>query len=268
MSPEVAAAIIAAGVSIVGGVTSYFVQTAIHTRQFERAAEASLEARRQQAEELRSKYRDPLLASAYALHSRIFNIVDRHLFEQPAETEPRRSGRNYATESTLYALGEFLCWKEILRREVQFLDLGDDEATRSLNLCFEGIMDILAQNDPRLGRAFRLFRMEQRAIGELMIDSVEVEGGRALQAIGPAEFSRKLSTPEFASWFGPLEEGLGELPSREPGALARLALLQNWMVEFLDAFDPETVALAGKRDCLDVPEEFRHLGPPQREAES
>lgn len=261
MSAEVTSAIIAAGVSVVGGIASFYAQLTFRKRQYLHEERQSIAERSREADTVRSRYRDPLLASAYALQSRIFNIVERRLFEQPAETTVRTNGKSYATESTLYTIGEFLCWKEILRREIQFLDLGDDNETKRLNICFEGVMEILAQNDTSLGKAFCLFRMEQRAIGELMIETVDRGSSRALQAIGPAEFARRLNTPDFALWFEPVESALDELASRKPGALARLALLQNWIVEFIDQLDPGSVALAGKRRRLLVPQEFSHLAP-------
>ena len=45
------------------------------------------------------------------------------------EDESRRA---YAERSTLWLFGQYLGWIEILRREVQFLDLGDITQTREL----------------------------------------------------------------------------------------------------------------------------------------
>jgi hypothetical protein len=264
VNPQATAAIVAAAVSTVGGIIGVVIQLAMARRERLRKEAQEEQDRQERAEEVRSRYRDPLLNSAWALQSRIYNIVAKAMFGQPAENAPRRNGRSYAQESTLYVLAEFLGWLEILRREVQFLDLGDEEHTKRINRVLYGIRDLIAQNDPRFGSAFRLFRIEQRAVGELMIESVTVGKESRFQCIGPAAFASRLDTAEFRQWFEQVENSLTELVLAQRGAFARLALLQNWILVFMSLLDPHGVNLAGSRRALPVPEEFTAFTPAAR----
>src|ERR1700720_2969513 len=79
---------------------------------------AVLRDRRLAADELAGRYRVPLLHAAFNLQSRLYNIGKQdflHIFlndGSPADAD-------YARYNTTYLIGQFLCWAEILRREVQ-----------------------------------------------------------------------------------------------------------------------------------------------------
>ena len=68
--------------------------------------------------ELVRAYRNPLLRAAYDLQSRIWNVHGG--FRGRGDTE-----QDYVVTNTLYVLAEFFGWLEIVRRELQFLDLVD-----------------------------------------------------------------------------------------------------------------------------------------------
>ncbi|NIY69502.1 hypothetical protein [Streptomyces malaysiensis] len=94
---------------------------------------------------------------------------------------------------------------ELLRRKIQFLDLGNRENSRTVIRHLTAISNVLntdGYDDPH----FRVFRSNQRALGELVIsDSND-------QCLGYAEFCRRLDTDaDFASWFEPLSDGIREL---------------------------------------------------------
>jgi hypothetical protein len=86
--------------------------------------------RRRQAEEIVGRYSRPLMQAAYELQSRIYNIARLRFFARGSLLDAYR--RSYAETSTLWLIGQYLGWVEILRREVQFLDLGDLAKTRLL----------------------------------------------------------------------------------------------------------------------------------------
>jgi hypothetical protein len=75
------------------------------------------------AEELLSRYRDPLLYSAFDLQSRLFNIINLNFFNR-WYVRGTAAEKEYAVENTLYVIAEYLGWVEIFRRDIQFLDLG------------------------------------------------------------------------------------------------------------------------------------------------
>lgn len=264
MTPELIAALIAGLVSLTVAATTAIVQLILSRRQRQHELYVTEEQQAREAERIRSRYRDPLIAAANALQSRLFNIVEKKLFSQPAENEERRGRRPYSIESTLYVLAEFLGWVEILRQEMQFLDLGSDRKTWRLYNILHGVQDILAQNDPQLGSALRLFRVEQRAIGELMIESLTIGDQTRLSCIGPATFTQRLARTEFVVWLSPVEDSLQGLVQGNPGCLARAALLQNWLLELVDFLDPGEVRVPGSRRKLDILPEFVRFSPSSR----
>jgi hypothetical protein len=109
---------------------------------------------------------------ARILQARICNIVqDDFLGRHLASADPEE--QQYARASTLYRVGEYFGWTEILRRGLQFLDLGDDRRTREL----AGLLAQVSRTFSDTGRypagAFRLFRDEQRALGEVMLEPAD-----------------------------------------------------------------------------------------------
>lgn len=84
---------------------------------------------------------------------------------------------------------------------------------------------------------FRIFRAEQRAIGELMLEPslIEQQIDMPWQCTGYAAFCSRLSRDEaFASWFVRLDQDVrGLANSMEPGR-RRLAALQNNLMHLID----------------------------------
>jgi hypothetical protein len=83
--------------------------------------------RRRDAAEVVARYSRPLMQAAYELQSRIYNIDRLRFFTPNSLSDAYR--RSYAETSTLWLISQYLGWVEILRREVQFLDLGDIRKT-------------------------------------------------------------------------------------------------------------------------------------------
>lgn len=202
-----------------------------------------LEMRRQQVsrtesiEEIMSKYRNPLLRSTNDLQGRIQSIIKtdfmkRHLSSEDAEQ------REYARTSTLFRLAEYFGWVEILRRGVQFLDLGDQERSQKLEALLEEIRFAFANTHRFPSAAFRLFRDEQRAIGELVLESLTSDP-RGYQCMGYAQFVNKLEVePNFARWFKRLSGEMSPLSDPPPGYLDRLIDLNDTLKSLLDFLDP------------------------------
>ncbi len=124
MSVEIWVALISGAMAAGSVVLS--ARTAASTAQLQHDLESRrVEAtKEEQVEEITSRYREPLVRAAFDLQRRIYNIVrggfmGRHL--GVADEEEHR----YARMSTLFVFAEYLGWVEIVRRGVQFLDLGD-----------------------------------------------------------------------------------------------------------------------------------------------
>ena len=149
----------------------------------------------EEAKRLVAKYRDPLLQSAFDLQSRIYNVLRPGGFRGGGDPD-------YFQLNTLFLLAEFLGWLEIIRREMQFLDLGAAPATKELAQRLEYVQDLLASTS-RWRDAYYVYRGEQRAMGEVMLSPGEESAswGPRHRCIGYAEFVTRQGDPDFAKWF-------------------------------------------------------------------
>jgi hypothetical protein len=104
------------------------------------AKEIRAEGRSKQAtaEATVSRYREPLLSAAFDLQARIYNMCRGRFFGAD------RSG--YHVDHTLYVFGQYFGWREIIRQEIQFLDLGDTPATKDLAELLERITHSLSSS--------------------------------------------------------------------------------------------------------------------------
>jgi hypothetical protein len=186
---------------------------------------------RREAEAVLDKYREPLILAAYDLQSRLFNILGKNFLGKYYVRDVDGS-RRYAVEHTLYLVGQYFAWTEILRREVQFLEFDEAEETKRVGRLQRGIRDLFARDDEQLGRPFMIWRGEQNAIGERM---TVAEGGQRY-CMGYATFADCVTEPAFARWFERLRGDL-DLIAAEPNA--RLRELQHALVDLVVALDPQ-----------------------------
>jgi hypothetical protein len=188
--------------------------------------------REQEAERLLRRYRDPLIWAAFDLQSRLYNIVT-HDFLGKYLLRGTEAERQYARDNTIYVIGEYLGWVEILRREIQFMDLRDVTRNRELAKRLEAITAAFLEELP--DTTLRLFRGEQRAIGEAMMSSL-ASGVR--ESLGYAAFVSRAEDPTFARWFGKLRADI-ELLAKEPGShIGRVVSVQHLLIDLLDFLDP------------------------------
>jgi hypothetical protein len=131
MKPEVVTSIISALVAVMSAIVSIYGQIRVARLSDRLAKQREAQSREAQTAALMSKYRDPLLRSAIDLQSRLFNIHQNRVLDNFAQR--CLSEQDYLINNTLYVFAEYFGWVEILRREIQFLDLGDLELNRSLS---------------------------------------------------------------------------------------------------------------------------------------
>lgn len=158
------------------------------------------------------RYRDPLMWSVHDLRSRVRTILDEDFLGRylvTAEDTILASGdafmRPYARRYTMFVLAQYLCWVEILRRDIGFLDLGDQRSNRRLVGLISVIRRVLFATD--LGAIFHVPTGHQRAVGQLMIvsDHASPDQGRC---IGFATFCGRLENDRnFVMWFERIEAG-------------------------------------------------------------
>jgi len=223
--------------------TKFQAQLQRDNDEFHTLLQEELQQRRDQAskaarlEEVVGRYRDPLLSAAFELQSRIYNFVLRGF------TGYLRVGdedeKSYAVNSTLFVIAQYLAWTEALRRGVQFLDLGDVERSRELADRLENIRSAFS-SDTDLHGPFRIFRNEQRAIGELMLEQTTAaqSGDVPWQCMGFATFCSTLRQDQtFASWFARLERDIRAFSSNRQVGRERLTALQNYLMNLVDFLD-------------------------------
>lgn len=81
--------------------------------------------RREHDLDMMSHYRDPLLQATADLRSRLVTILAEDFLGR-FFIKGKEEQKIYAVRHTLFVFAEFLCWIEVLRQGVSFLDLGDD----------------------------------------------------------------------------------------------------------------------------------------------
>jgi len=195
--------------------------------------------KKQEAEAIISRYREPLINAAYELQSRIFNILHLNFFNKFYVHGNARE-KQYAVENTIYVIAQYLGWSEIIRQEIQFLDLGELETTKKLSTSQDHICNLFL--DSRLGKEFRIFRGEQRAIGDNMIS----KNNSSTSCLGYAQFVQTQDAA-FQYWFEPLRDDLDLLAKNTKKQNDRLIKLQHALVDLIDFLDPDYIRYPKER---------------------
>jgi hypothetical protein len=181
------------------------------------------------ADEVLTRYREPLAAAAFDLQSRLYNILR---LEFLAKFGTGARGED-ALRTTLFRLSQYFGWTEILRRDIQFLSFPEDEDTRRVAQLQSDIAKCFLSDD--YGPALMIWSDEQRAIGERMI--VE-EHGKVL-CMGYATF-RERCDDAFAPWRERLCNELADESAQE-----RLRDVQHLLCELVETLDKRRVRYTG-----------------------
>jgi type II secretory pathway pseudopilin PulG len=246
ISIEIILVVASAIIALISTAISVYGQSRTAKVERELAQRREAESKKAQVESLVAKYRDPLLTSAYDLQSRLYNAIQNN-FLQNYYQRGSELDQSYALQNTLFVFAEYLGWKEILRREVQFLDFGDIGKNQRLERLLENVAQILLTD--KFAIPFRLLRGEQRAIGEVMSAPRPGSGKTIYECIGYAEFVKRLADPEFARWFARLQQDIIQF-SLDPSDQSRHRLihLQHALIDLIDFLDP---------NCIFVQKEYR-----------
>jgi hypothetical protein len=184
----------------------------------------ALQARRD-AKKALDTYREPLLAASYELQARLYNILQLK-FVETYISDDTAGKRNPAIESTLYVFAQFLGWREIIRREVQYLRFSRDGQTREIGRLLQDIGETFLSD--KYGSQFMIWRVEQRGLGERMTESA----GNKMTCLGYASFIEH--RPTMQEWLRPLEN---DLENMRDGGRKRLTELQHLLLDLVIQLD-------------------------------
>jgi hypothetical protein len=174
------------------------------------------------AEDVLTRYREPLAAAAFDLQSRLFNILELDFLGLWGASETHAED---AFRTTLFRLAQYFGWTEILRRNIQFLSFPEAaETKRVAQLQAQVTRHFLTHEH---GVALMIWSDEQRAIGERMI----VEEHGEVLCMGYASF-RDACEETFRPWCVRLRAELGQESARP-----RLRAAQNTLCELVEALD-------------------------------
>jgi hypothetical protein len=180
-----------------------------------------------------------LLQAAFDLQARLYNI-GRYDFLTTYVTHGSDAEAGYARRHTVYLIGQYLCWVEIHRREA--LSIGNQRRQRNIAAAMSQISRIMSADsisDPVL----RVFRGNQRAIGEIMTTTISTQSpagrtGPRWDCIGYPAFVKALEDDqETARWFATLLSDVDALAASPDKHLARLTELQRALVELVGLLD-------------------------------
>jgi hypothetical protein len=193
------------------------------------------------ADQLAVRFREPLLHAVFNLETRIYNIIELGFFARFLAPDSSDEDREYAVLNTLYVVGQFFGWWEILHRDSQFVDPRNDERNCEVMRTLEAVRDTFTDSITVNEQCFRLFRGEQRALGEVMLaPAVDPQpGAPRWECMGYAAFLRALDDPQTGRWFRRLRADIEVLSQDVRGHDARLRLIQNRLIDILDIVDSE-----------------------------
>jgi len=233
-----------AWIGFAGGILGAVIAAVVAVRQSRMDKHLALLTREldreERAEEVLTRYREPLAAAAFDLQSRLFNILQLDFLGKFGDGDRSRS----AFTTTLFRLAQYFGWTEILRRDIQFLSFPADADTRKVADLQARIARCFLTDE--YGPELMVWSDEQRAVGERMI--VE-EHGKVI-CMGYARF-RDECEKTFAPW---LERLQAELPAAAADG-QRLRAAQHLLCELVEAlgavgvrYTPEQLTRAEARD--------------------
>lgn len=227
--PEVLS-VVTALISVVGAMTSLWFSR--RATQHDRVVAA---------EALAAKFREPLIQAAFNLETRLYNILEQDFLQRFLLADVADQDRDYAVDNTLYVLGQYFCWVEIIRRESQYLDPRDRARDRVVSQHLEGIRDVFASSERFSDPVFRLFRGEQRAVAEVMLAPVlqTQQGLPRWECIGYAAFVAALKNDDFNRWFIRLREDITALAKEPDLHRDRLISAQHALLGLIEVLDPD-----------------------------
>lgn len=171
--------------------------------------------------------REPLLLAAKNLSDRIRNLQDRGFLHYFGGQDEYR--RRIALLGTLYRFASYWAVQEQLYRRVNLLRFEDDPATKGTSGRLNAISGCLA-SDRKNGLVAMMWRDEQRAVGQLMLEDGAAEQTAVMDF---AEFIT-LYESKFSYWFERFSADIQQPSIIDSNRLREVADLLDSLVEDLE----------------------------------
>ncbi|WP_020533539.1 hypothetical protein [Flexithrix dorotheae] len=239
MDIKIVVVLISGAIALLSAILGIYNQNKITTLNHQFNLQSRELDKKEEFEKLLSRYRDPLLRATCDFQSRLYNIIQIGFLKIHYDRSERE--RDYAINNTLFVTAEYLGWIEIIRTEIQFLDLGENSLTKNFNEIIERISHIFLS--AKYDLTYRLLRGEQRAIGEIMIEKSD----QRLLCIGYAEFRDKMNDSKFSFWFDTLVASIEVLAKNPESKLKRMIMLQHALIDLIDFLDPDSIRVSANR---------------------
>lgn len=195
--------------------------------------QAKASERRREQQKAVQKYAGPLSESAYELQSRIYNILEQDLLGvYLVNGTPRQ--RSYVIDNSVFVIAQYMAWTEIIRRDVQYIDLGQDKETKGLVDLQSQIQGLFLTDRTDFSSALMIFNGEQRGLGELMIRDTP----RGPECMGYNSFLSELSRSGREPLLDFLGSDIQAMTADSCKSRRRLICLQHALVDLLDFLDP------------------------------
>jgi len=228
METDLVVGIIAAMTAIFGTVVALVQSHRITVLTDDLARRRWEDEKRHERQEVVGRFREPLARAAYDLQSRLYNVLQKqflgYLSGKPQE-------RAYVVENTAFLVAQYFAWTEIVRREIQYIDLETEAGTAELAHRQDELSRLWGDDSREYGNALRIWAGEQRAIGELLIEETD----RGPRCMGYARFVETLRGPHDP-FLDTLVDAVRALPQQLSSP--RLVKLQNALIDQLEDLDP------------------------------
>jgi hypothetical protein len=204
-------------------------------------------ARRSASESARARQRveqfqEPLLAAAYELQSRLWNILCGNFLQQYARQGRSDLEERYAVDSTVWLVAQYFGCMELVRREAPFVPVANIKDRGQLQARLDAVRGAFASDATITGSVFRVHRAWQRAIGEVMIvRDPQSDGLPRTRCMGFAEFTKELddSGSEVSKWCSELMKDV-EIRIDDPASFDRVREVQHALVRLVELLDPDS----------------------------
>ena len=205
------------------------------------------------------KYATPLLLAADELRRRLGNMI-KYIKQIEAENWlPADLPSRYYFLSTLYVVGQFFGWRQILRRTVVYLDFASVKESRQFekflravddSFTSPGLFDRSATGAPDRSADRWVVSFGLQAIGDLMILREEQE----MRTLEYVTFDQRFNQPdnaEFRKWFVPLERMFAGLRAKDDPRFQRIVAAYSFLDAFVNFNDPHHLRTKQRPNYLD-----------------